>query len=214
MPIVYADYSMFATCDGPCIEDGNAVFNVSIWYNIESMANEQYEMYKEENILAQTYVSKITVTKIILKEKISDWEFASKDVNMVFADSRVPKNKNLSQKGQSILIDATLPTPTTHNELSVVPCFEIEYEKQLKEFNFFDGDYDSRFLVDKDIVCGNELTTLPVRDIPPPPCTPTSCSFYKHCEADGCKFSWTIVFYSVLIILVFVTLEEWLRNRK
>ncbi len=214
VPFVYADYSIAGFCKQPCTEGDPATYEVNVLYDIASMADEQHEMYKEENILAQTYVSKITVTKIILKEKISDWEIGFKNVNMVFADVRVDKNKNLSQEGQSVTINAMLPAPTTGGELSVIPCFEIEYEKELKEFDFFDGDYDSTFLIDTDTVCGDKVVRLGVNYLPPPICTQSSCTFYKHCESNGCKFSWSIIFYSVLIILVFVTLEEWLRNRR
>ncbi len=214
VPFVYADYSIVGNCTQPCTEGDPATFEVKTMYYVASMADEQREIYKEENILAQTYVSKITVIKIILKEKISDWQFAEKDVNMVFADTRVKKNKNLSQDEQSVIIDTILPAPTTEGELSVIPCFEIEYEKEVKEFDFFDGDYDSTFLVDSDIVCGDKMTRLGVNYLPPPLCTAESCTFYQYCGPNGCKFSWTIIFYTMLIILVFVTLEEWLRNRK
>ncbi len=207
--VAFPDYSATFVCDGICEEGKEAQLALQAVYDVPLANDRQHALYANNHHLHQTYTSRITITNITLRDKVFNTTFFDTPANLVFADKRISKNQMLDADPKTLASTITLPRPSQAATLSFVPCFTILYERELRSYNFFDGDYEASYPVDEIEQCGNEVISAEVHPKQFPACIQPDCSWYEACDPEtGCRFSAMKITITVLI-LVLVIIVAW-----
>jgi len=212
IPMAAASYEIEVDCHGDCREGKRADVMITLDYNIIAMNDQQVAFYNNSEPLRQTYVSGITVKRIMLRDKVFNTTFLDMPVTVIFADPRMPRNKGLDALPKRINAQITLPLPTQKSTLSFIPCFELAYVREIREYNFFTGDYDSNFISDAVEQCGNEIVDITVIPRFVPACVPMDCEWYQQCDERGCRFFWGYIFFGIFALGIII-LAIWLWKR-
>jgi hypothetical protein len=196
------DYGVEAGCDGPCQEGGMADLAIRVRYDVPALNDRQYLLYNRTNPLQQTFTSRITVTRVTLRDKVFNTTFFDAPADMAFADRRIRRNAALDAETKELRGSAILPRPTQAATLSYVPCFTLEYERELRQYDFYTGDYMTAYITDTVEQCGNKVLGLQVEPRPVPACIERDCSWHQACDpAAGCRTSWGKVAFIIVAAL-------------
>ena len=104
-----------------------------------------------------------------------------------------------------IISTIILPKPSQAVTLSFVPCFTILYERELRTYNFFEGDYEASYPVDEIEQCGNNVISTEVHPKQFPACVQHDCLWYEACDPEaGCRFSAMKITMTLLITAVVI----------
>ncbi len=210
LPLVAADsmlsYSVEATCS-PCREGEPANLTVRVFYDVPGMNDRQYLLYNNTNPLQQVYTSKIVIRRIVLHDKLFNTTILDLDGELVFADRRIKRHQALRAESLAMMANVTLPRPTQLETLSLIPCFTIEYERELRQYDFLTGDYERSYPVDLVEQCGSDILTLHVLPKRIPACVQRDCSWYQTCAPlEGCRFSVAKMIFTMLVAMIILVL--------
>ncbi len=208
-PVVLADstlsYGVEAACS-PCMEGKPANLTLRVFFDVPGMNDQQYLIYNGTTPSRQTYTSKITVTHVVLRDKLSNTTFLDLNTSLVFADRRIKRSQALRAEPQEISSTIILPKPTQLETLSFVPCFTLEYEHELRQYDALTNDFGRRYVTDTLERCGTDIAALHVLPKPVPMCIQQDCSWYDVCDpAEGCQLSAlkiSITLFIALAILI------------
>lgn len=171
----YTEYSITAACNKACKEGEETNITLLLFYDVPAMNDQQYALYNNTNPLRQLYTSKISVTRIVLREKLSNATLADQPASIIFADRRIKKNQGLNEQPAAVTISVTLPPPTQLNTSFLFPCFTVIYEREVREYDFLAGDYDRKYVTDTVEQCESRVESMAITPRFPGKCRTDAC---------------------------------------
>ena len=194
-------YGVEAACS-PCMEGKPANLTLRVFFDVPGMNDQQYLIYNGTTPSRQTYTSKITVTRVVLRDKLSNTTFLDRNTSLVFADRRIKRSQALRAEPQEIFSNVILPKPTQLETLSFLPCFTLEYEHELRQYDAVAHDFERRYVTDTLERCGTDIAALHVLPKPVHMCVQQDCSWFAVCDpTEGCRLSALKMSITLLIAL-------------